>query len=111
MKRPTPASPALTILPKRSSVSFVSASNGHIQPFLGSSPAHAMRAAKARRNSSHKRNRAFRFGLAILHEEAVVIDIVYDIRRIFDHAGEALRINKRYGERFVQRVIIPIHFR
>jgi hypothetical protein len=45
------------------------------------------------------------------HEEAIVVCLVQDVRRLFDDLGEYLRIDQRDGKGLVERVVVPIDFR
>ena len=45
-----------------------------------------------------------------LHEEAVVVDVVDDVRILLNDVGESLRIDQGDRQLFVQRVVVPVDF-
>ena len=46
-----------------------------------------------------------------LHEEAIIVNVVCDLRRLLDYVCENLRVNQSHRKGFVKGVVVPINFR
>ncbi len=44
------------------------------------------------------------------HEEPVIVNIVDDNRRLLHYLREYLRVDQRHRKRFVECVVVPVHF-